>query len=199
MLDSLLHPLLLRQNTVVLYPVVPTTLMSVKRWSCLGKENTFMRDMRVHLSINEKWKDIVENFSSPDDYFLGTIVTYKNQIDGNFEIIEIYYSGVAPPLPPMNTRLYATGIRWQGNSYYWRAFSPPTTPCLASNSLLYLMWDLIKRETDLFIGKEVYSCGEVVHCKVVHCSCKLDNFLVNWIRPCKMGANSSVADRPIFK
>jgi uncharacterized protein with ParB-like and HNH nuclease domain len=33
------------------------------------------------------WKDIIENFSNPDDYFFGTIVTYKNQ-NGNLEIID---------------------------------------------------------------------------------------------------------------
>ena len=33
------------------------------------------------------WKDVVENFVNPDDYFFGTIVTYKNE-DKNFEIID---------------------------------------------------------------------------------------------------------------
>jgi uncharacterized protein with ParB-like and HNH nuclease domain len=33
------------------------------------------------------WKDVVENFSNPDDYFFGTIVTCKNQ-DGDIEIID---------------------------------------------------------------------------------------------------------------
>jgi uncharacterized protein with ParB-like and HNH nuclease domain len=32
------------------------------------------------------WKDIVENFQNPDDYFFGTIVTYKNE--GDIEIID---------------------------------------------------------------------------------------------------------------